>query len=58
MTTPVRWASLRIADVASISTAIASADLPTSLLEAIERIAAARMAVSIFSASKCSVDTM
>ena len=51
-------ASLRIGDVASLSAAIASTDLPQSLLKAIERVAAARMGVSIFSASKCFLDTM
>ncbi len=51
-------ASLRIADVASIAAAIASPDLPTSLLKAIERIATARIAVSIFSASRCFLDTV
>ncbi len=51
-------ASLRLADVVSMSAAIASTDLPQSLLKAIERIAAARMAVSIFSASSCFLETM
>lgn len=51
-------ASLRIADVASLTAAIASTDLPLSLFKAIERIAATRMAVSIFSASKCFLDAM
>ena len=50
-------ATLRIAEVASISAAIASSDLPASLFKAIERIAAAHMSVSIFSASKCFLDT-
>jgi len=51
-------ASLRIADLAALSAAIASANVPAALFQAIERIAAARMGVTIFSASRCFVDTV
>jgi len=51
-------ASLRIPDLISLSAAIASSDLRPSLFQAIERIASARMRVSIFSASTCFLDTL
>jgi len=51
-------ASLRIPDLISLSAAIASPEMPLSLFQAIERIATARMRVSVFSASNCFVDTL
>jgi GAF domain-containing protein len=51
-------ASLRIPDLIALSAAIASSNLPVSLFQAIERIAAARMRTSIFSASTCFPDTL
>jgi len=50
--------SLRIPDLISLSAAIASSDMPLSVFQAIERIAAARMRVSIFSASNCFADSL
>ncbi|MGZ5216426.1 MAG: GAF domain-containing protein [Caldimonas sp.] len=50
--------ALHAADVAALSAAIAAVDAPQAVLRAIDRIAAARMSVSIFSASRCFLDTL
>ena len=49
---------MRLADVAALAAAIASADVTQSLFQAIERISVSRMRVSIFSASRCFLETM